>query len=377
MPPADDRPFHQRFCEAVADAFDLPAFTQMIQFRLNVELEQVVWTRTAFATVVFEFARWCRRCGRVGELVAAAAAERAGRPDLQALRLEFDTLQPDQPTGVGELTRFATQFTAHLDGFRHLKAYKELHDVLHDLDGILPEVEREADARRDRATPIPEATARRLERLAYAAESWERRVDLADPNPWVGRFVSAVRAFLGTDPQLHPAAFSVIDNLPGRWLVVLNGKLVAAARRLELNDMVELLDRRLDGLPLLADAVTRFRIECVRFRDLITAHDLCQQVDYELRGAEGAGTCTPGTLLAWGDIRGWLASVRPLRPEDADAADTITAADRFQAGGRAEFDPLVEQFTHLFKAVDKDLLDATQPLLTAAFQLSAFLGNPR
>jgi hypothetical protein len=54
----------------------------------------------------------------------------------------------------------------------------------------------------------------------------------------------------------------------------------------------------------------------------------------------------------------------------------IDAATAFAAGA-ALFAVLFERFARLFEAVDKELLDSIQPLLTSAFKLSNSLRTPQ
>ena len=375
------RSFYERLCDALADAFDLPALTRLAAFDLNVTLANVVWTQTTFTAVLFEFVRWCRRYGRLGEFVASAAKVFPARVDVQALKQEFDQTQPDQPAGVGELARFAGLFAAHRTGFKYLQAYKKLHDVLHDLDGMRGELAEQQEARATAGTPLPTVTINALNKCVRETSEWDKKCDRASPNPWVVGFATDVAELLGPDDEeklRHATALSGILDLPSQQLAVMNSKLVSAALRLELADMADLLDVRLDALPLLAEAVTGFRKVCVQFAGLITAHTLCQQIDTEVRPAETDPPKTTGEFPRWKRVRGWLDELAALRPDDPNASLSMAAAARFAAGGGVPaFDEFADTFAGWFLALDKEIVDASTPLMLAASELNDFLRAPQ
>jgi len=376
------RPFHERMYETlVKDAFDLAGLTKVASFDFNVTLANVVWTQTTFAAVLFEFVRWCRRYGRLGEFVAAAAIEFPDRLDVQALKREFDQTQPDQPAGVGELTRFARLFAAHRSGFKYLQAYKNLHDILHLLDGARRDLEPQQAARATAGTPLPTITINILKEWVRKSTEWDKKADPASPNPWVNEFATDVGDLLGPDDKqklLHVTALSGILNLPAKQLAVLNSKLVSAAHRLELADMADLLDVRLDALPLLAEAVTEFRKICVHFGSLITAHTLCQQIDTEVRLAESLSPKTTYEWPRWKRVSKWLEELAAIRHDDPSGNEVRAASARFSAGGGVmAFDGFADTFAQWFLGMDKELLDAITPLLVAAGDLSDFLRDPK
>lgn len=63
--------FHKGFCEAVAVAFDLPALTRLVKFRLNVDLADKVLVADAFDNIVNALVGWAERQGRLTEPVVA------------------------------------------------------------------------------------------------------------------------------------------------------------------------------------------------------------------------------------------------------------------------------------------------------------------
>lgn len=375
MPPANT--FHQRLCVALTDSLTLSKLQEVVTFAMNETLGNVVYTNGPFKTVVFDTVGWCRRYGRLGELVAAAANELPGRGDVQALRTEFDALQPDAPAGADLLGRFADQFAAHRSGFRHLQAYKELHDILHELDGVRQELEAHL---RDGTAPKP-TTINSLVNWAEAAGEWDGKADPTSPRPWVGVFAGQVKALRGPDDEAkerHANALWTIINLPAQQLSVLNIQLVTAANGLRLDDMTDLLDVRLDALRELAAAVTAFRRECVGFRALVDVHTLCQQIDTPVRAAVANPPATRRGAPWWGLVAAWLTELAALRPDDSRRAEVQQTADRFTAAGGAEaFATFADAFAGWFLGMDKKLRNAITPLVLSAGEVSDLLRNPR
>lgn len=368
--------FRRRLHAQIVAAFTAADLTKLAQFDMDVVLANVVYTQAPFDTVAFEFVGWCHRLGRLRELLVALAKARDQVVAFAALLGEFDTLPPSAPPTAADLARFAALFAEQLPRLTFLKAYKELHEILHDLDGQLASFQPEADARAAGTAPIPPGTAEYLTGKAAQAEEWAAQVQFPQSAEWVKLFRGLVGDFLGEDAARSGQAFKRIKNLPSQQLEALNTRLVDCAR-LVTGELDVVHEWRLDGLPKLAEVVTAFRRECVRVRDLTDAHDACQLIDREFRAADDRPGQRPADLGNWDDIRERFDRLSELRPNDPLTARVADAVRGFEGGtAPPPLDPfanLVEKFTNLFEAVDRELLNRIQPLLTTAFALANFL----
>jgi hypothetical protein len=371
--------FRKRLHAELVSYFTLPELTSLAQFELNATLSNVVFVQTAFGNVAFEFIGWCHREGKLGDLVKAAARCKPEIVVFQTLCREFDNLLAGAAPTAQDFRTFAGRFSVLLRYLEFLQAYKKLHDILHDLDGEIETFQHEADARGTAGVPISTGAADYLQGKVAEALEWRAKTEHPAKQHWVERFSKTVEEFLGPDPTKHDRALRRLKNLPAQELELLNSQLTDSAHRVDLEELGELLDWRLDGLPELAKAVSDFRRACVRVRDLTAAHDICQFIDREFRAApEGISTSTD--LDNWDDIRNGIEQVGVLRPNELNTTRVVTACTSFAAGGAAAetlFHNLRAKFAKLFELVDKELLDAIQPLLSSAFRLSTSLENPR
>jgi hypothetical protein len=371
--------FRKRLHAALIEHLTQPELKMLAEFELNVNLSAVVFVQTSFESVAFEFIAWCHRNGKLGDLVRVVARDKPAVPVFREICLAFETTAAGAVPTAQDFRTFAGKFSVLLQYLEFLQAYKKLHDILHDLDGEIETFQHEAESRATTGTPISIGTADYLQGKVAEALEWRLKTEHPAKQHWVERFSKTVEEFLGPDATKHDRALRRLKNLPAQELELLNSQLTDSAHRVELDQLGELLDWRLDGLPELAKAVSDFRRACVRVRDLTAAHDICQFIDREFRAAQ-EGISTPADLDNWDDIRNGIDQVGVLRPNDLNTTRVVTASAAFAAGGAAAvslFLNLSAKFTKLFELVDKELLEAIQPLLSSAFRLSTSLENPR
>jgi V8-like Glu-specific endopeptidase len=88
--------YYQQFTNALIHAFGEGELTMLAQFRLNVNLDNIVG-QGPLQKRVFELIGWCDREGRIDELFVSALAERPNNPKLKALAAtlagDIDALQ--------------------------------------------------------------------------------------------------------------------------------------------------------------------------------------------------------------------------------------------------------------------------------------------
>ena len=369
--------------ELIALKFTLDDLEMVVREDLNRRLAALVELPKPFDQVVFNLIAALERENCLRDLVRAVGERRPHlKSHLDAILSGAEQFDPDRDTDhPRRLRQFGNEFHQRREWFGYLNAYKELHELLHNLSGMLRQIANDADRRTKDSTPIPDTTAADLRQWVDDARRWSAQAEFPGAPPlcvWVPRFAAAVEAFLGSDPAAHPTALANIARLPGQQLGHLNGELVACARRLDTKRLIVVLD----NLPIralgLTDTVARFRDPCARLEALIDDHDICQQIDTELRLADSLAAPTPTTLLGWDDVQQWLDQLGIRRPNDSRVTRTCRAADAFHAAPTAEsFQDLHEKFSDLFKKTDEALLRVTNQLVLAAVDLAEKLEELR
>src|SRR5262245_10761807 len=274
--------FERRLHAAILSSYDANSLATMLKLDMSVDLFTVV-PPAEFSAVVTSFLSWLEHDGRLAEFLNAAVKDRSNRQDLASLRDEH--LAGSAPPGglpaaeiVQGVSRFAERFRGRREWFQYLRAYKQLHDLLHDLAGYLGQLRTEADARRTTGTAVSATSAAALRRWASEAARWWRQTERRDPLPlWVTQFNEATENFLGADPALHARALARLASLPATNLLTLNAEMLNCARRLEAQELLADLDtvRRFigtGGAPRLDDlghAVDAFADPCTRLLEAI------------------------------------------------------------------------------------------------------------
>src|SRR5262249_45967376 len=156
--------------------------------------------------VVFELINNLDREERVPEL--ARALVRA-RPNNAGLRDLYRTLEPSgagkQPRDNSELRRAITNFNQRVQErdppVPYPNAYKELHDVLHELQSFLPNICDAVGARvTDSGAPLPEDVDFSLRDCLVRAQRNAQDIEFPDHPPgWIVKLETAVDVIAGTD----------------------------------------------------------------------------------------------------------------------------------------------------------------------------------
>src|SRR5262249_20122300 len=141
------------------------------------------------------------------EFVRVFKADRAGRADIQQFCDEFLGHPPSLTVGAplpiaqiaaparDKVIRFNERFRRCRDEMRSLNGYKELHDVLHKVQGTQESLRLAIDRFRARPTDRREllSNAEGLQELVQAARAGAGQLfDPADVADWLGAFEKAV-----------------------------------------------------------------------------------------------------------------------------------------------------------------------------------------
>jgi hypothetical protein len=419
----------RRVREVLLDQFPQPSDLEMLlDDALGQVLDQVAegknHTEVCFKLVGW---LWVDQAGRLRPLLAAATRGRPNSDELKSLLAEVesdlsrakerrvdrgpersaapllaaDTPGPPPPTppppgGSAAVRAAVRRFAEAYDKperqaqLKYLKAHKELHDILHDLQVEEPRVAEAADGRAAGA-PVPDDIRMALEQWGEAAARAADNTEFPEAPPdWVADFAAAVEDLTGSDPAKAARAADRLAGLPAAYQGEHDAELVKCARRLRAAELVGLLEGILAAAnPATADtadlrkAVVEFRRLCHDLTGLIRDHNLCQKVNDALqagRGLRGTGA-TAAVLDDWPDIRGWLGELAEPPPPAVGVsyrvARVMKAARAYEAAPRPTagdaFDAFDEKFADLFFNTDKDLLKVTNGLPDAAKTLETAL----
>src|SRR5262245_48148386 len=133
--------------EILCETFDWDALDQLVRVRFSIELSDEVATKaTPLRTVATKWINWLEQRERIAEFLGCLRGE---RPNVERVRRFCDTLQVATRGANGTadagaaVRRFVEQFhePQRQDQFRYLNAYKELHDVLHELQSNRPRID--------------------------------------------------------------------------------------------------------------------------------------------------------------------------------------------------------------------------------------------
>lgn len=366
-----------RVRESLLECFGRQDLRMLVHDALSQDLESLV-VPGHDRIVVFELVRWCNRNGRLIDLLTEAASRVPGKPELADLRDECQASDRDYtaPPPALTLKEFRTVFDDRRPLLGYLSAAKTLHEVLHELDKFLPQLEKEVESHERDGVALTDDTADQLR--GWVAQSSRAVCETEHPDSppfWVQRLDRYVMDLLGPNRKLHRQAFKLLALLPAQQLSHLNTQLVNYARGLDVEELVHLLDRLPVGQnPRLQTAAEWFSRSCVEVSNLIRDHDLCQWVDTELRAVSPSTVFTSDDVYGWDEIRAKLARLAANRPGDYRATRTLQAADAFDAAPSANtFLDLWRKFEDMFQRIDKTLFDETGRLLRAALDLTQAL----
>jgi len=377
----------EELTEILVNAFSRSELTILVRAKLDIVLAAEVSTDDAWRKVAFDLIDTLDRREQAIELIRAI---REVRPNSTALIAFCDPLLAQangaaQPVSAGALRDAVAAFN---DGFqkrnvlfKYLNAYKKLHDVLHDLQSFMPTI-ADAVAKRteDPSQPLADDVALFLEdRVEIASESVKDTEFPDRPPGWIARLVTAAEVISGLDVQKMSRQVERLKTLPAEGLAPLNDKLFENSSRLDPKQLIGSLNNILaalgtDGNPAMTNLrgqVEDFRSLCSELYELITAHNLCQNIDDALHEAAGLSSVTPEELSAWGLAKKSLDELALQRKNDRRVQRTNEAAKLFEAANQGqEFRTLIKRFDDLFMETDKALLNLTNKLLLTASPLN-------
>lgn len=344
---------------------------------------------------------------RVDDLVRALKTERPNSDLVAALVVAWErgsnAAKADLagiPAKVKDaVIRFNERFQQRQKQFKHLNAFKQLHDLLHELSDA--KIQEAAECLRRPAEERPDPT-----RLTDQLQNWveqskeSAKVFPGAPPRWLGRFEKAVQDFCAEVSKSDAApidaarverAVETLAHLPASEQKYLNERLFECASGLETDELIQQIDSLLADLNRMGSAgaaldelragVERFRGLCQQLTLLIADHNRCQDVDGALQEAVGMFEVTPQCLSQWQEIKGLLQEIAAQHPNHAPATRPIESVRQFeevaQAGDVKQatkvFQRLLERFSALFYHTDKSLLEVTRDLIFAVQVLDAVL----
>ena len=265
----------------------------------------------------------------------------------------------------------------------YIKAYKKLHDILHELEGYIQQLEAtQAEWKANPTNPLSEDLTDYLkERSERATESMK---DIESPQrppaylAWVATFAVEVEAISRPVVEKLPRHIERLKSLPPQGLSPLNAKLVDSSNALDPRNLIDSLDAILSALgpegnprtAKLRSDILAFRVMCSKLDGLIDAHNSCQAIANELQEGKGLPSVTPDDFLGWDTIKRTLAAIPPQPRIATPLQRTSEALQRFEAANTSEnFRNLNVRFDALFMTTDKTLLDTTDQLATQATTL--------
>ncbi|WP_254510172.1 hypothetical protein [Anatilimnocola floriformis] len=350
----------------------------LVREELDTRLDLLASVDKKFDVVVFQMIQSLERDDKLVRFIEVLSVR---KPHLQACLtaiLAGDSIQPPAAYDIRRLEDLRKEFENRRENFKHLKAYKKLHDTLHAVSGVMPQVKIEHKSRVTDQMPISDVIVDTLEDWKDDIEkSWSRTEDPDPPPGWVTKFQTAIDQFLGNDPSKHVKALDGIENIPQQQLRSLNEKLVSCATKLEAQKLVGMIDAMPTQSLGLTGEVARFRNPCDRLVALVSDHKLCQRINDELQSAAAAAARL--SLYSVEEIDDWPEMQRCLQRWAGQSAlkevvRTQGAADQFKSSpSAATFRSLIEKFSKLFKKTDEKLLSLTEDLFDASHELHASL----
>jgi hypothetical protein len=372
--------------EILRVSFSRGELTFLVRTKLDLVLDVEVPTDDGWKIVAFNLIESLNREERAIELIRVI---REARPKDDVLIAFCDPLigqtsSTTRPASADVLRKavaaFNSGFQERNNLFKYINAYKELHDVLHELQSFHPKIAAAAAERMaDPSRPLADDVALFLEDHVRLAGESVKEIEFPDrPPAWIARLVSAAEVINGSDPDRMPRHIERLKLLPSEGLGPLNDKLLDYASRLEPRQLVSSLSDILTALgadvnPAMADLrgeVEGFRSLCSELGELVDAHNLCQRIENSLHEAEGLPSVTTEKWSDWGVAKKSLDELALRRKDDSRVRRTNEAARLFEAANQSQaFHTLIERFDDLFMETDKALLKVTNKLPRKAMAL--------
>jgi hypothetical protein len=383
----------QSFLTVAFEKEDLRRFaTERLAFG-DVRIADEVDFNEKPSQVAYSLIEEALRYGHLAELVLAVRDARPSREDANALLVAFGLLVDDAapldsviiPTVVREaVAAFSSGFQKNYQLFKYLEAYKQLHNVLHELKGSnITIATKVAERKADPSRALSDEVATLLDDLVKKAVKYVKNIEFPDKPPvWISRLVTAVNVIKGTDLEKMTSAVGRLQELPLVSLGPLNDKLLEFAKRLKPEELIRSLDKILVALgndrnsatASLRSEVEEFRTHCSELDELIKAHNLCQKIDDALHEAAGRPSVSSEDLLYWGEAKDSLEELASQRKTDFRVQRTYKAAKLFEAANQGqECRTLIETFDDLFQNTDWALLEVIHSLPIKAMALRAAL----
>jgi beta-phosphoglucomutase-like phosphatase (HAD superfamily) len=411
-------------------------------FRLEtVRIEEEINFKTGVKLIAVEFVRIAERHGLLEQLVVAVHKKRPLFPGVADLLAAVSQAFAQTPQAAGAksnspdgmairdaVIRFDEQFQLRQRLFGFLNAYKQWHDILHEIPDYLREVKSamnlvegagDGEDNRDKLTD-------RLQDWVKLAHQSAKKAEFPNKPPkWIATFEKTANDLMGEFSKADPksmdkakvgATVKILAAMPNKEQMSLNVRLCECATRLETNQLISGIDSLLSSLSnrgVAAETATasfrqdvgEFRRMCQELTVLIEDHDCCQLIDSALQ--EGQAGITAEGLTQWGEIKDWISKVAsrhsvtdgpapPGGPTNGQnhasarlAADQLATQTQRLAESGAAFEQakasgdlaamnktykrLFERFTNMFQMVDKSLLEVTRDLIQKVEVLDAHL----
>lgn len=363
-------------------AFTVQEMEELVRLELpegEKLVPDIVWGDSG-KTIALNLVVLAGRKGILPELVEAMVKLQPRRSDIadlpalvrSALANVGSKPKPADELGeaVAELTR---EFQQKNELFQYLNAYKELHEILHELQDYFPKIEATAEARKaNPSLSLAQDVVEFLTEHVKGASDSVKEIEFPErPPAWIAEFSIAVDAILRSDATMT-RRMARMKKLPSDNLAALNEKLVENSSRLEpkkwvasLNGILAHLGPTGDGAAAkLRGEVEVFRDTCSKFDELIDTHNSCQNIDRYLQEAKGLASVAPKDLLEWDTIKESLDELASRRKSDMRVQRTGEAARSCDADNQPQaLRDLTRLFDDLFMETDKALLKVTTKLL--------------
>jgi hypothetical protein len=376
--------------DLLRDAFKEEGMKEIVRFhdRLRGVFDALPWGQLAGEGIASTLVELAVEHGILLDLAVKMGEMRPLRTDVVGLAARVRAAGADGgPVPADDLGKTVAAF---LEGFRkkheitvYIKAYKKLHDVLHELEVYIPQLEAaQAEWKANPTNPLSEDVTDYLkERSERALES---RKDIESPQrppaylAWIATFAAEVQAISGPVVEKLPRHVERLKSLPPQGLSPLNAKLVDSSNALDPRNLIDSLDAILSALgpegnprtAKLRSDILAFRVMCSKLDGLIDAHNSCQAIANELQEGKGLPSVTPDDFLGWDTIKLTLAAIPPQPRIATPLQRTSEALQRFETTSTSEnFRNLNVRFDALFMTTDKTLLDTTDQLATQATTL--------
>lgn len=416
-PPVAALPPHlqrQQLRKVLLDQFRTkPEFEMLLDGTLGESLDAVAGGAN-LTVVCFNLIQWlwADPAQRLVPFLAGAVAERPNSGELKVMSEAFGRTTPtplpvaDEPTIVGappmsnaardRVVEFRTQFRQREKQFGYLKALKDLHDTLHDMNDLQGDLERCVEQGLD-AAGLNELRVIAADVITLAVEAREvvQGLEIPKDAAWVGSFAAAAERLLSDKMDEVPPAVKSLRDLPAQNMAGLDHELVNTLRRMNPAELVETATRALDALatdPTPPPLLVEFRGRLSGFTRLITRidpladlHNTCQGIEVILAQKASAPTgLTAAGVPGWASAATGIARLSELRPDDRQTKNIAAAATAFAtaapAAAAVRFATLLARFRKFFQDVDKELFDATGDLFNEAkllgLQLRTFTNVP-